>query len=25
VIVRNGRVRMPARELDLDAEVWGMG
>ena len=25
VIVRNGRVRMPARELDLEAEVWGMG
>lgn len=24
VIVRNGRVAMPARELDLDAEVWGM-
>ena len=24
VVVRNGRVAMPARELDLDAEVWGM-
>ena len=24
VSVRNGRVAMPARELDLDAEVWGM-
>jgi methylated-DNA-protein-cysteine methyltransferase related protein len=24
VTVRNGRVRMPARELDIDAEVWGM-
>ena len=24
VAVREGRVRMPRRELDLDAEVWGM-
>ena len=24
VPVRNGRVRMPRREVDLDAEVWGM-
>jgi len=24
VPVRNGRVRMPRREFDLDAEVWGM-
>lgn len=24
VMVRNGRVRMPARAVDLDAEVWGM-
>jgi methylated-DNA-protein-cysteine methyltransferase-like protein len=23
VVVRNGRVRMARRELDLDAEVWG--
>lgn len=24
VAVRDGRVRMPRREFDLDAEVWGM-
>ena len=24
VTVRNGRVRMPKREVDVDAEVWGM-
>jgi methylated-DNA-protein-cysteine methyltransferase-like protein len=24
VTVREGRVRMPARPLDLDAEVWGV-
>lgn len=24
IVVRNGRVRMVRREVDLDAEVWGM-
>ena len=24
VPVRNGRVHMPKREFDLDAEIWGM-
>lgn len=24
VVVRNGRVRMPKRDVDLDEAVWGM-
>lgn len=24
VVVTNGRVRMPAKERDLDAELWGL-
>jgi methylated-DNA-protein-cysteine methyltransferase related protein len=24
VAVRNGRVRVPRRDVDIDAEVWGM-